>query len=430
MNSELLQDLKEIWANAEKLKKMPHFNFNEANTKEVIIKKVLEFLGWRIESGEMSMEFPVSTEKGTISIDYALILNGEPKVIVECKSLSKKLGDAESMQVMKYAFYSNIRWSILTNGKEWIVSNSEYKEEFFRFDLSKPSENISNIKLLSKESLEDGALINNFEDSYTAQVIARFLKENKGKLTREIHNEDKKLNMETINRIWNYIKIENPDINKEEGDKTKKPKQTGFPIEIYADYKGTRYDAKLLEDGKVIYNGKEYPSPSGASAPVVAPSSSRNGWTFWKLKENDKLIKTIQSKIISEVPKVLFMKKLNQNQREMIEKLKTLASSIGPDVGCREVQHYMGLGYTPKNYKDKLNIASFNHRKKGLKVDIRIPYEKLQNKNALLYSPENPAGFAWWNGEITIARIYTIEDLENILPALKEAYELLKSRYE
>jgi hypothetical protein len=175
MSDELRTGLKDIWENAEKLKAMEHFNFNEANTKEVIIRKVLALLGWRIDMGEVSMEYPVQTEKSTYSIDYALILKGDPKVIVECKALKNKLGENESTQVMKYAFYSEIPWGILTNGQQWIVTKPDYHEEFFRFDISKPEKSLKDIQLLTRDSLETGSLQDNFEDAYTAQVISSYL---------------------------------------------------------------------------------------------------------------------------------------------------------------------------------------------------------------------------------------------------------------
>lgn len=51
-------------------------------------------------------------------------------------------------------------------------------------------------------------------------------------------------------------------------------------MKLRAWYKGKKYRALLLKDGRVKYKGRNYPSPSAAAAKVV--KGAANGWIFWK----------------------------------------------------------------------------------------------------------------------------------------------------
>jgi len=62
-----------------------------------------------------------------------------------------------------------------------------------------------------------------------------------------------------------------------------------FPIPVYATYKDNRFEAKLFADGSMEVNGEKFKSPSGAGK-AVKDGKSTNGWTFWKIKENDETI--------------------------------------------------------------------------------------------------------------------------------------------
>lgn len=55
--------------------------------------------------------------------------------------------------------------------------------------------------------------------------------------------------------------------------------EEGLPI--LARYRGRRYDATLLPDRRVLFDGKEYGSPSGAGVTIV-PYDTLNGWQFWR----------------------------------------------------------------------------------------------------------------------------------------------------
>ncbi len=353
MNGKMLEGLNKIWANAMELQGKKILVFNEANTKAVVIRRVLELLGWHIENGEMSMEFPLKTEKSTISIDYALLLDGKPRIIVECKPLNTRLGEAESIQVMKYAFYGNIPWAILTNGKLWIVSNADYKEEFFRFDLSKPGGSLNKIKLLSRESVRTGVLQKTGEDSYTAQAISRYLDDNKPRFVEEIHSKDTKLNKETISRLLDEMEINfAKPAESQEADAEKETKPT-------------------------------------------------------------------------------ILDRLDDNQKAIIDALKSRLSEIGPGIISWAVKEYYAFGIgNISNPHGRWVFADFQRRRKGLRLDIWYPYKELQNPSEILQSlPIPPEEYSKWKEKKTIVYIYSPEQVDKTLPALRLAYERLVSRH-
>ncbi len=60
-----------------------------------------------------------------------------------------------------------------------------------------------------------------------------------------------------------------------------------YPVSIRAAVKTGQYEAELLDtDGRVRYNGTEYPSPSTAGQ-VASGWKSCNGWAFWRYQHPD-----------------------------------------------------------------------------------------------------------------------------------------------
>jgi len=72
------------------------------------------------------------------------------------------------------------------------------------------------------------------------------------------------------------------------------PKETKSPkgqankeekIEIFAKYKGKLYKATYYSLDKIVFNGKEYKSPSGAGTAVTKKPC--DGWLFWRFKDKN-----------------------------------------------------------------------------------------------------------------------------------------------
>lgn len=85
----------------------------EENVKVIIVLPLLEALGFDRER-DMDFEHYVENKRA----DIALLVDGRPKVVVECKSLEKNLDDHIS-QALNYAIKQQIPYTLLTNGKEF-----------------------------------------------------------------------------------------------------------------------------------------------------------------------------------------------------------------------------------------------------------------------------------------------------------------------
>lgn len=58
---------------------------------------------------------------------------------------------------------------------------------------------------------------------------------------------------------------------------------------IFATYQGRRYTARVYRSGRISFQGRLYETPSGAA--VAARGKSTNGWTFWSVRKDGKLVK-------------------------------------------------------------------------------------------------------------------------------------------
>lgn len=89
----------------------------EEATKTSIIMPFFAMLGYDVfNPQEFVPEFTadVGIKKGE-KVDYAIIMNGEPAILIECKSINENIGKHDS-QLFRYFATSNAKFAILTNG--------------------------------------------------------------------------------------------------------------------------------------------------------------------------------------------------------------------------------------------------------------------------------------------------------------------------
>jgi len=63
--------------------------------------------------------------------------------------------------------------------------------------------------------------------------------------------------------------------------------------EIVAPYKGRRYTATVTEEGKILYDGKVFNSPSGAGE-FIRGGKATNGWQFWYFRDSSGNLKELR----------------------------------------------------------------------------------------------------------------------------------------
>ena len=164
---------------------------NEANTKQHLIDRVLAALGWNIQDWqEVDREFKVYD--GTF-LDYALRIDGKPKVFVEAKAVGKNLSDnAFIAQTVNYANNEGVVWCVLTNGLVYQIYKSNEPVQMDRkmlleVDLREATDEpttaqvAKSLAFLSRSSVESGELDRwgevVFTDIRTRGALAKLAKE-------------------------------------------------------------------------------------------------------------------------------------------------------------------------------------------------------------------------------------------------------------
>jgi len=90
---------------------------NEAQTRQVIILRILAELGFNIWQ-----PFEIIAEESTSSNNYRpdfVIKLQRDCFVIEAKALGRSLSDSDVEQAINYVNSKGLRWAILTNGKEW-----------------------------------------------------------------------------------------------------------------------------------------------------------------------------------------------------------------------------------------------------------------------------------------------------------------------
>ena len=162
----LNEDLKEF---SLRIKNIKDSISNEESTKTSIILPFFSLLGYDVFNPlEFIPEFvaDVGIKKGE-KVDYAILNNGEPIILIEAKSINKKLEKHDS-QLFRYFSTTNAKFAILTNGINYRFytdldePNKMDREPFYEFNLLNLSDDdISEIKKLSKTEFDKEKIFEN-----------------------------------------------------------------------------------------------------------------------------------------------------------------------------------------------------------------------------------------------------------------------------
>lgn len=110
-------DLKQV---GKRVKQLAANITNEEQTKNAFIMPFFQALGYDIFNPlEFLPEFTadVGIKKGE-KVDYAIIIDGQPQLLIECKSITEKLTKHDS-QLFRYFATTTSKFGILTNGREY-----------------------------------------------------------------------------------------------------------------------------------------------------------------------------------------------------------------------------------------------------------------------------------------------------------------------
>ena len=111
-------------------------------------------------------------------VDYAILKDGKPILIVECKTVGTKLDLAKVTQLFRYFTSTSSRFGILTDGmiyrffSDLEEPNKMDQKPFLEFDLSEiTKEDAKNLKRFTKDSFDPEDSIRAAENlKYTAAI--------------------------------------------------------------------------------------------------------------------------------------------------------------------------------------------------------------------------------------------------------------------
>lgn len=99
---------------------------NEAQTRQAIILHVLAALGYDVWN-PLQVFAEKNSGRGVMGYtpDFTICSQDQPCFIIEVKALNKELTDNDCIQAVNYINASDLRWAILTNGKEWLFFDNQ-----------------------------------------------------------------------------------------------------------------------------------------------------------------------------------------------------------------------------------------------------------------------------------------------------------------
>lgn len=136
---------------------------NEESTKQWLVIPMLVGLGYNPYSSDIIPEYTadIGIKRGE-RVDYAIQINGQPVIFMECKQLNVSLQSKHIDQLYRYFNASDIFIAILTNGDDyWFFTDSMKDnimdtEPYLKFKLSDASiEDIKKLSLYSKELIQE-----------------------------------------------------------------------------------------------------------------------------------------------------------------------------------------------------------------------------------------------------------------------------------
>ena len=145
---------------------------NEESTKQFLILPLLRGLGYDTYSPqEVNPEFTADFHKKNEKVDYAISINGEPKIFVEAKSINSVITKSAPQLSRYFSTFPNVRLGILTNGVEYHFftdlnhTNIMDPKPFFVFRITDYTEDDFNHLIKFSKNVYDYESVKNLAES-------------------------------------------------------------------------------------------------------------------------------------------------------------------------------------------------------------------------------------------------------------------------
>lgn len=296
------------------------YEFDEANTKQALILRLLSLLEWDVfDVSKVAPEYGVTG----LRVDYSLRIFDQNKVFLEAKKASEQLENHQE-QLLNYSFKEGVKLAILTNGLVWwfylpLNEGNWEQRRFYSIDILEqdPSSAAQKfIDFLLYENVKSTYALEQAEKIYKGRLKNKIIKENIPKAWKKIVSEKDELLIELINDtveklcgiranevdIINFIESvevgaqiivnqkskDSEQANKKSNKEKKIHKQSKSsalpPNETVCrfSYKGKTYHGAIKDGLLQVESFGQHGSFSSAS--VAVSGTSRNGWMDWELK--------------------------------------------------------------------------------------------------------------------------------------------------
>jgi predicted type IV restriction endonuclease len=166
-------------------KQLEHIQTEEA-TKNALIMPFIAALGYDVfNPTEVTPELnaDVGIKKGE-KVDYAILKDGKPIILIECKHHSADLGKVHASQLYRYFSVTDARFGLLTNGVlYWFYSdldapNKMDAKPFFEFNILDFKESaVEELKKFSKSAFDLTNILNTASELKYTREVKRLLLE-------------------------------------------------------------------------------------------------------------------------------------------------------------------------------------------------------------------------------------------------------------
>ena len=179
---ELIKQVTDLGAKSLKIKEQLT---TEEATKNALVMPFINILGYDIfDPMEVVPEFiaDVGIKKGE-KVDYAILLDSEPIILIECKHWKEDLSKHHS-QLLRYFHTIDVHFAILTNGIQYQFftdldkSNIMDDKPFFEINIEDFKDyQISDLLMFTKDKFNSEAIINSASNLRYSKGLTDFLKE-------------------------------------------------------------------------------------------------------------------------------------------------------------------------------------------------------------------------------------------------------------
>ncbi|MDR1461471.1 MAG: type I restriction enzyme HsdR N-terminal domain-containing protein [Campylobacteraceae bacterium] len=170
----------QIKALGERVAKLKEQVLTEEATKTAFIMPFIRELGYDIfNPAEVVPEFVADIgKKQGEKIDYAILKDNEPILLIECKTAGNDLNVNNESQLLRYFHTTKAKFAILTNGIEYrfytdlVEKNKTDEKPFFVFDITRIKDNqIDELKKFHKSYFDFNTILSAANElKYTSEL--------------------------------------------------------------------------------------------------------------------------------------------------------------------------------------------------------------------------------------------------------------------